>query len=315
MRYSIKPFFLMVFSFILIVACQPTGLQQTNESQVKPTECQMVQHKLGEICMPINPQRIVALDPRHLADPLLALGIEPVGTAIYVYQGEEGLAGLTAYDIEGIEINGDAYQPSLEKIVILKPDLIFALDFAHEQIYQQLSAIAPTILMDWKKNYSFKTTLQYLAQIVDRETKADKVISQYQQRIETLQAQLDRKPEEIEVTLLVYFGGKFAISSQFHRSYEIFSDIGLSNKTAPAEGEQTISREVLDQYDADVLFIMNYEAEPESFFLENPLIASLDAVKNNRAYFVDPDKWSANGPIGVNRMLDDLFQYLPQTTK
>ncbi len=152
-RYSIESFFLMAFSFILIVACQPSGLQETNESPVKPTECQMVRHKLGEICVPIAPQRIVALDPRHLADPLLALGIEPVGTAIYVYQGEESLPGLTADDIEGIESIGDVYQPSLEKILSLKPDLTLAMDLAHEQIYQQLSAIAPTILIDWKKNY------------------------------------------------------------------------------------------------------------------------------------------------------------------
>ncbi len=130
-----------------------------------------------------------------------------------------------------------------------------------------------------------------------------------------MQSQLDRKPEEIEVTLLIYFGGKFTISTQYHRSYEIFSDLDLSNKTIPGEGEQTISLEVIDRYDADVLFVMNYSKEPESFFLENPLIASLDAVKNKRVYFVDPSKWSANGPIGVNRMLDDLFQYLPQTQK
>ncbi|NJK52179.1 MAG: hypothetical protein HC936_03940 [Leptolyngbyaceae cyanobacterium SU_3_3] len=72
-----------------------------------------------------------------------------------------------------------------------------------------------------------------------------------------------------------------------------------------------VSPEVLEQYDADVLFIMNYDDKPKSFFLDNPMIASLNAVRSNRAYFVDTSRWDGNGPLGVNRILDDIFKYLP----
>jgi iron complex transport system substrate-binding protein len=113
--------------------------------------------------------------------------------------------------------------------------------------------------------------------------------------------------------VLIYYGGEFVIKSNCHTSYEIFSDIGLSNKIVPGNGANVISLEVLSQYDADILFVMNYDGKPNSFFLENPLIASLDAVRNNRVYFVDAEAWSANGPLGVNRMLDDLFKYLPES--
>jgi iron complex transport system substrate-binding protein len=310
--YPIKSLLLMACSFILIIACQPVGLQKSDESQVKPLECKVVLHKLGETCIPTNPQRIIALDPRYLADPLLALGIKPVGMAIYIDRRVENLAGLTADNIEGIENIGDVSQPSLEKIVSLKPDLILAMDFAHENIYQQLSAIAPTILIEYEKNYSFKKNLRYLAKIFDREVKASKILSQYQTRLYELREKLARKPQKIAVTVLVYHGGEFFISSTLHTSYEIFSDIGLISKTAPGDGGYTISLEVLSQYDSDILFIMNYDGKPNSFFLENPLIASLDAVKNNRVYFVSAEKWDANGPLGVNRILDDLFKYLPE---
>jgi iron complex transport system substrate-binding protein len=52
---------------------------------------------------------------------------------------------------------------------------------------------------------------------------------------------------------------------------------------------------------------MDYDGKPKSFFLQNPLIASLNAVKNNRAYFVETYKWHPGGILGLNRMLDDIF--------
>ncbi|MEM1255630.1 MAG: iron-siderophore ABC transporter substrate-binding protein [Cyanobacteria bacterium P01_H01_bin.21] len=276
------------------------------------SDCREVQHKLGTVCIPTEPERIIALDLRHLADPLLALGIKPIGMVIPVYQGEEGLLGLTPDHIEGIENIGNTYQSSMEKILGLDPDLILAMDFAHDQFYEQLSAIAPTVLVDYESNSSFKKNLRYLAQVFDKDAEADNVLSQYQNRIDELRNQLDIAPKDMEVTVLIHFGGEFLVTSSYHTTHEVFSDIGLTNKTLSGRGERTISLEVIDQYDADVLFIIDYEQEGESFFLENPLIAALGAVKNDRVYFVDPDKWSAHGPIGVNRMLDDLFTYLPK---
>jgi iron complex transport system substrate-binding protein len=289
-------------------------MKEANTPQLRDPECKFVQHKLEEICIPVNPQRIIALDPRYLADPLLALGVKPIGMAVYVEQGEEYLDGLTPNDIEGIENIGDASQPSLEKILSLKPDLILAMDFAHEKIYKQLSEIAPTVLTAYLDYCSFKKNLQYLSQIFDREIEAEKILSKYQSRIKELTNRLNRRPQEIEVTVLIYYGGEFVITSDCHTSYEIFSDIGLSNKIIPGNGANVISLEVLNQYDADILFVMNYDGEPQSFFLDNPLMASLNAVKNNRAYFVNAETWSANGPLGVNRMLDDLFKYLPESS-
>lgn len=301
------------FFCILITACNSSEMKESSTSQLRDLECKVVQHKLEEICIPVNPQRIIALDPRYLADPLLALGVKPIGMAAYVEQGEEDLSGLTSDDIEGIENIGDASQPSLEKILSLKPDLILAMDFAHEKIYKQLSEIAPTVLTEYLDNCSFKKNLQYLSQILNREIEAERILSEYQSRINELRNKLNRRPQEIEVTVLIYYGGEFVITSDCHTSYEIFSDIGLSNKILPGNGANVISLEILNQYDADVLFVMNYDGEPNSFFLKNPLIASLDAVKNNLVYFVNAETWSANGPLGVNRMLDDLFKYLPKS--
>ena len=312
-----KLFLLLALSFLLTTACYNAATQNVDTLTSNSSNCREVQHKLGTVCIPTESERIIALDPRYIADPLLSLGVQPVGIAILndTNGDQDGLGGLTSGNIEAVVRVGNVYSPSLERMLGLKPDLIIAMDFAHEAIYEKLSAIAPTVLLQYEaqdKEYtSFKVNLQRIAQIVDKEAEANMVIAQYQARIEQLRQQLDRQPEDIEVTVLIYSGGTFLLPWPIHPTHEIFSDIGLIDNIDSAR-TSGISLEVIDQYDSDILFIMDYAREGESFFLENPLIASLEAVKNDQVYFVDTDKWTASGPIGVNRILDDLFKYLPK---
>ncbi|PSB64479.1 iron-siderophore ABC transporter substrate-binding protein [Chroococcidiopsis cubana CCALA 043] len=307
----VKPFLLIALSFLVTTACYSPVIQKYNIPITSSPGCRIVQHRLGETCIPVKPKRIIALDPRYLVDPVLALGIQPIGMATSIVRGKESLDGLTPDDTKSILNVGDAFNPSLEKILKLKPDLILAMDFAHKNIYKKLSEIAPTVLVNYEENTSFKKNLLYLAQLLDKEVEANELLLQYQTRIKKLRKQLSCKPQEIEVTVLIYYQGTFVITKSAHTSHEIFSDIGLTNKIN-LNSNEVISVEILNQYDADILFIMDYDGKSKPLFLKNPLIASLNAVKNNRAYFVDAIKWSANGPLGVNRMLDDIFKYLPQ---
>ncbi|NJK52178.1 MAG: ABC transporter substrate-binding protein [Leptolyngbyaceae cyanobacterium SU_3_3] len=179
---------------------------------ISTSDCRVVQHKLGKTCIPIRPQRIIALNSRHLVDPLLAIGIQPIGMTISYDRGKVVLDGLVPSDIQSIVEVGDIYNPSLEKILKLKPDLILAIDYAHERIYNQLSAIAPTVIVNYSEHNSFKKNLIYLAQLFDREAEADRVLSQYQARIQELRKQLHHRPEEIKVTVLIYYSGAFVIT-------------------------------------------------------------------------------------------------------
>ena len=76
--------------------------------------------------------------------------------------------------------------------------------------------------------------------------------------------------------------------------------------------EPKLSIEEISKYDADVLFIVNVAERQPSYYFQHPMFSSLKAVKNNRAYVVDQETWSAQGILGVNKILDDLFKYLPE---
>ncbi|MCU0527806.1 MAG: ABC transporter substrate-binding protein [Elainella sp. Prado103] len=168
MNHLFKPFLLIGFSLLLIVSYYlfPTGSELLTEQLVMSPECRVIQHPLGKTCVPVEPKRIVALDPGYILDPLLSLGIKPIGTTADYWRGRTYWGGLSPEEVEGIEIVGQPNQPSLEKLLIVKPDLILGLTDS-EQSYSQLSAIAPTVLIDSSEmlRHSFKKHLRIIAQV------------------------------------------------------------------------------------------------------------------------------------------------------
>jgi iron complex transport system substrate-binding protein len=306
----------MVSAFLIITACSQLVVQENDvstEQVATDSECRTVQHKLGEVCIPITPQRIVALDPPWTLDPLLALNIKPAGTTFVYLRGEEFFPGLSSDEVAGIEIVGTVGQPSLEKLLALKPDLILGLDAHDEQNYEQLSAIAPTVLREYDKiKLSFRENFRAIAELVNREEQASEVLAQYQKRVEESRKLLSKHLEGIEVSVIVYSGGSFLVPPRYANYFQLLNDIGVRLKPVFATQNEYVpfSIEVIGKYDADILFIVNDDRKPLPYFFQNPLISSLKAFKDNRVYVVNPDIWWSYGPLGMNKLLDDISEYL-----
>jgi len=311
----IKPLLLTFFSFLLITACQGLVTQKTNTSigqLATESECRVIQHRLGETCVPIQSRRIVALDIPAILDSLLALGIKPVGTTVDSWGSGRYFPALVPEMVAGIESVGTGGTSSLEKIFKLKPDLILLPDY-FAQNYKQLSNIAPTVLIDiFNVKAPIEETFRYIAQLVGQERKAEEVLEQYQKRIEEFQSLLGDRLEGLEVSVITYYDGNFWFEPSHASYFQVFQDIGLPIKPVFFEKNEwfTFSIEVIDQYDADILFIIDNPSTAAEYLSQEPLILSLEAVKNGRAYIVDPNMWSFYGPIGMNLFLDDLSKYL-----
>ncbi len=125
-------------------------------------------YSFGTACIPAKPQRIVALDIPVILDSLLALGIKPVGMVADNYErAGKYFPALFPDKVGGIETVDTEASPSLEKILTLKPDLILSFDVPSERYYKQLSAIAPTVIMESDKGkLPFKETLRFIARLV-----------------------------------------------------------------------------------------------------------------------------------------------------
>jgi iron complex transport system substrate-binding protein len=316
---STKLFLLISLIFVLAVtACHKSVNQKTDNSPILPTpsECRVVQHKLGETCTPLNPQRVVVLDPVRILDSLLSLGVKPVGTTVIEWAGRRYFTGLSTDKVKGLEIVGTLQQPSLEKIYMLKPDLILFADWQN-YMYKQISEIAPAIPIEWDKGkLSFKENLRSIAQLVNREEKANKLLDQYQERVEKIRNIIEDRIDQVEVSAIVYNSGNFWKPPSYAGFFQVLTDLGVDLKPAFLKQNtwSVISAEVLNEYDADILFIINEDNKQPSFYFQNPLIASLKSVQNEKAYIVDPSIWHAYGPLGMNRLLDEIPKYLLEHT-
>ncbi|WP_414530110.1 ABC transporter substrate-binding protein [Nodularia chucula] len=320
-RRLIKPFLLVALSFLLIItACHNSITQKTNISTVKAgaaSECRVIKHRLGEACIPLEPQRIVVLDVPAILDSLLALGIKPVGTAVAHFGNDEHGSGnryfldLLPELVLGIESVGVEGTPSLEKILKLKPDLILLANQS-ELAYPQLSKIAPAVLIDtWKDRIPIKENFRQIAKIMGKEKEGEKVLARYQERVLAFKSQLGDRLRSSEISIIGYHGNQFFISHNSSNYHQVFQDIDVPIKPILLKQENytQISIEKISDFDADILFFTDYN-NPSLHLYQYPLILSLKAVKNGRAYIVDGRVWEFYGPIGMNLFLDDISKYL-----
>ncbi|MGF1568226.1 MAG: ABC transporter substrate-binding protein [Nodosilinea sp.] len=316
---------LIAFTLLLIMSCQRLLISGSHPGfhsatqQLASAECRVVQHPMGETCVPVEPKRVVALDPGFILDPLLSLGIKPIGTTADFWRGTTYWWGLSPETVEGIEIVGQPNQPSLEKLLMIKPDLILGLTDA-EAYYAQLSAISPTVLIDSSEmlRHSFKRHWRVIAQIIRKEVKAEKLISQYHQKIEILKAKLKGRLAGKNVSVIWYTDDNFWAPTPNATFFQVLKDINVSISPAFLEKNSSLiptsgipfSTEVISRYDADILFICNPNRQSRAFLLKNPLISSLKAAQEKQLYVIECLPWGTNGPSAINKLIDELSQYL-----
>ena len=321
----IKLLFLLAFSLVAVVSCHQTVSQESQPVLEPTSDCRIIQHTFGETCVPLKSERIIALSPAITLDPLIALGIKPIGFATYTHSEEEYLLGVSFNELEEVENVGDASQPSLEKILSLKPDLILTTDYGKDdQQYRFLAEIAPTVSVPNESHMSptdlankpyFKDNLRYVADILGEEARADEILRQYQKRIEKIKKQLGNQLQTAEISVIFDApSGIWTISKGTYPISHILDDIGIRYKSV-SHGEWNLSIENIDQYDSDILFIVDIAKKGERFYFQDSIFATLDVVKNGGAYIVNQENWRSHGILGANKILDDLFKYLPDAMR
>jgi iron complex transport system substrate-binding protein len=305
---------LIVLSFILVTGCNQSGIQRTDtltENIEDSAKCRVIQHDLGEACIPIYPQRIVVLDEYYLLDNTLTLGVKPVGFAPCFICIPPSTRELVA-DTPNV---GDIANPSLEKILSLKPDLILGLTWQATS-YPLLSRIAPTVMIDPEVR-GFRETIEYVAEVLNKSDRVEEILANYDGQIQNFRQQLGEKLKVKTVSIIYLPGsGNFVVHKPELTTYgQIMSDAGIqfisAYKDLKIDGYNTLSIETLPDWDADFLFVLaTYERDSESLkslsFLKQPLWSTLKAVQNEQVYAVS---WDVSGPTTANQLIDELYTY------
>nr|WP_084410839.1 iron-siderophore ABC transporter substrate-binding protein [Paenibacillus glacialis] len=276
-------------------------------------EVRTVKHAMGETEIKGTPQRVVVLTNEG-TEAVLALGIKPVG-AVKSWTGSPWYEHIKA-DMEGVQELGEEGQPNLELIAGLEPDLIIANKMRHEEIYEQLKAIAPTIESetlrgDWKINFKL------YAEALGKSAEADKQLAAFDTRIEDFKTKAGDKLKDT-VSVVRFMGGKTRVYHADTFSGIIFDQIGITRNDMTLKSKETfvdeITKERLPEADAHRLFYFTYDTgdgkgnDTEKEWINDPLWKGLSAVKEGRVYRVDDAIWNTAGGIkAANLLLDELY--------
>jgi len=331
---------------LLAVAC--TGktannlTHQQNQSltspSATPSECQTIEHNLGETQICGHPQKVVVLGPT-LLELLLVLEVQPVGYADYfshsyrkfeqpsqqiLYLGERVTSQLTNV--------GTWSAPSLEAIAKLKPDLILGTIEINQKEYPLLSQIAPTLLLNYAPDKGWEQQLREIANILQRSQQAEEMIAAHEQRLAAVGKEFKSIANVYPKVLLLafdQFDKNLQIESSNNFCGSLIEELGFQLVSLPSsdKSERTshlVSLELLPQLDADLIIVQgrdndfsNPAEDPVNRQLKNvkqqwnnnEITQSMRASKEGRVYFTTAYLCRGlPGPIGTEIFLEQLRQ-------
>lgn len=276
-------------------------------------ETRVVKHAMGETEIKGTPLKVVTLF-QGATDVVVSLGVTPVGVVESWVQ--QPVYEYLRADLEGVPVIGQETQPNLEEIHKLQPDLILATKTRHEDIYEQLSQIAPTVMTETL--YDWKETLAKTGEAMNVQDKSDQLLADWEARVADFKQKMgDRLP--IEATITNFRADQVRI---FYMGYagKILKDLGFTRPPGHDDeatwGVQLASKESIPDMNADMIFNFNSGTDTEAIqknyeeWTKSKLWTNLDAVKNGKLVQVDEVAWnSAGGYKTANMVLDDLYEY------
>jgi iron complex transport system substrate-binding protein len=286
----------------LLVAGCATGAPASPEGAARE-----VAHAMGTTAVPAQPQRVVVLDSGEL-DSVLALGVTPVGAV--TADGAAGLPGYLADRTGGITTVGTIGAPDLEAVAALDPDLILSNRVRHEELYAQLSRIAPTVFAE-RVGVAWKDNLRLAGRALGREADAEAVLAAYGRKA----AETGRRfgdPASVEVSMVRFVGGTVRLYGEGSFIGTVLADAGLARPEVQRVDSTfvEISPEQVAEADGDLLFYAAYQsggAADLAAVTAGPLWGTLPAVAQGRAAEVSDDLWYLGiGPLAADRVLDEL---------
>ena len=279
--------------------------------------------ELVDVEVPYNPQRVAVLDMPAL-DIMDALGVgdRVAGSAKVTI---DYLRDYNPDDSDGAIMNlGTVKTADLEKVAACEPDVIF-IGGRLSSVYRELEAIAPVVYLavDYEKGTleSTRYNAQTIASIFGKENEVEAMFSDFQPRIDALNAVLNGK----NVLLGMYNSNALGLMGTQSQLNIIAKELGANNlgETVGEEQKAThgeeASWETVITLNPEYMFILDRSTATEVAdegvmgvreVVENDLIKELDVYKEGKiVYFVEhANVWytSTGGVQALDTMLSDL---------
>jgi len=269
------------------------------------------EHAMGETEIPARAESVAALGG-FIFDSAAALNVPMAGVS--TFEGYDYLQDARE-EYDAARSLGSWDRPDIESVALAEPDLIIGELYTAEETYEELSQIAPTVVVpSYETPQDWKRYLRFVAEATGREERGRRVLADYERRIERLRGALGDALAETEVSVVRAYADSISIYLEGSLCGGVLRDVGLPRPASQRGDENSIeiSLEELEMADGDVIFLWSFSPGQEGAtgqLRERPLWQQLDAARAGRVYEVG-GHWYASGPIGANRILGDLERFL-----
>lgn len=281
-------------------AAQPSAADTSSEASVAP---RAVEHARGVTEVPEQPQRVVTLEPLEL-DTAVSVGITPVGAAV-----ASNVAGIPTYlGVDGVQPVGTVPEPDLEAIAALKPDLILGTEARHSKLYDQLSAIAPTVFIATQAD-PWRDNAELIGQALGREDEVAAQIAAVDDRCAEIGAAHDLAGKTAQV-----------IRPRDETTLSLYGPVSFAGSLLECVGYATPEHDWADGLQADISPENILDARADAVFVTASDTTDASAIpaaitQNADAFpsvtLVDTSTWVAGvGPRGAQSVLTDIERFL-----
>ncbi|MDZ5472172.1 iron-siderophore ABC transporter substrate-binding protein [Bacillus sp. 31A1R] len=313
---------LSLMTVFILAACggaKDTGSEKKEDTNTKTEDTSYtVEHAMGSTTLEKTPEKVVILTNEG-TEALLALGVTPVGAVQSWTPNGDTWYQHIAEDMKDVQVVGfeTAEQVNLEAIAALKPDLIIGNKMRQEAIYEQLSAIAPTVFADTLRG-NWKINFELYAQALNKVEKGQEIMKAYDDRIASLKTELGDKLSQ-KVSIVRFLAAEVRIYQKDSFSGVILDQLGFARPESQDVNEfaiKGVTKEQIPLMDGDIMFYFTYEtgdgkaSDVEKDWIEDPIFKNLEVAKKGAVHKIDDVIWNTAGGVkAANLMLDDIEKY------
>lgn len=299
----------MTFCILFLFILSGCDNKAANKSAVNTVT---IEHQQGKTDVPVNPQKVAVFNIATL-DMMDALQIPVTAVPQTTVHFPDFLAKYSGNEYQNI---GTLFEPNYELLSTIKPDIILAGGRTNDA-YKKLSGIAPTISLEIDTAdfaNSLTTRMQQLGTIFNKTDDAQKLITEFKQKIETARAKTANAGTAL---VIMVNGGKMSAYGPKSRFGFIFDELNFKPATTFTEAGRhgnAVTAEFLLSVNPDWLFVLDRDtaigkpaAESAQQVLDNELVQKTQAWQNNHIIYLDSTAmYIAGGIQTYSRLIDQI---------
>lgn len=268
-----------------------------------------VEDATGTVTLNKAPERIVTMD-FSFTDMLITLGVQPIGIAddnspdLFMDAVKSQLKAYTSV--------GSRYEPNIELISSLKPDLIIADINKHKNALTQLKSIAPILVLnDFQADYEqMLKNFAIVAKATGKEEAGTKRLQEHQAKMD----EAKKKIKNAKLTILPAVVNPKGFFGHSDHSYSgsMLKMLGFEDPVKNNAAYPELTLEQLVETNPQAMFLMPTEKVTiVNQWESNPLWKKIDAVANNKVFTVERRDWSlSRGMLGSEKIAEDIVKQL-----